>query len=321
LRLLDLLRRLTHLDPSLQIEPSGYDPRALHVRFYSRTLGVEKALHLFVPEEGQHHGARLPILYLLRGHEREWINPHEDTARGGRNAVDVYLGLRASGAIGPLLLAMPGLTSEDGRLPGMLTNYRAPELAKQAAGIGSGRFEDYFVQELLPLVARHFAGDGARQSVAGFSLGGAMAAKVAAQHPQLFRSVGAYDGTFLYAEGEGEAVRGDDGVLANPLFDPVFGVPRDLSYVASQSPANLILRGNAAALGRLRWLIQYGPEAIEPWGSNFYRGEHLLEALRRRGIANALERAALDDGDHSWRTADRHLELTLPLHYGALIAP
>jgi S-formylglutathione hydrolase FrmB len=317
-RLLELLRRLAHLDQPLHVEPSPYDPRALFVRFHSRILGVEKALHLFVPEEVQAGHTRLPALYLLRGHEREWVNPQEDATRGGRNAIDVYCELRACAAIGPLVLVMPGLASDDNRLSGMLTNFRAPELAAGVPGIGNGRFEDYVLRELLPLVERHFPIDGTRRAVAGFSIGGAMAAKIAAQHPELFRSVGAYDGTFLYAEGEGETVRADDGVLANPLFDPVFGRPRDLAYVAAQSPANLVLRGDAARLKRLCWLIQYGPQSAEPWGANFYRGEHLVATLARRGIANALSAGVLPAGDHNWRTADQHLEQTLALHYAAL---
>jgi S-formylglutathione hydrolase FrmB len=183
-------------------------------------------------------------------------------------------------------------------------------------GVGSGRFEDYFFNDLLPYVDRHFPTlpDGRRRGIAGFSLGGAMAIKAAAQRPQLFATASAYDGTFLYAEDGGRRVRAGDPVLRNPMFDAAFGVPRDLRFIAAGSPANMILRGHAGALRRVRWLIGYGPEYQEPWQANFYRGEHLVSCLRRRGIANALPFAAFPNGDHTWRTADQFMALTLPLH-------
>ena len=52
--------------------------------------------------------------------------------------------------------------------------------------------------------------------------------------------------------------------------------------------------------------------------TNYYRGEHLLACLRARGLANALEDPVILDGDHTWRTADRFIALTLPLYNRAL---
>ena len=91
-----------------------------------------------------------------------------------------------------------------------------------------------------------------------------------------------------------------------------------MRYIAANSPANLILRGDAAALGRVAWMIGYGPEHREPWHANYYRGAHLVGCLEARGIANALPHAAFPDGDHTWRTADAFMELALPLHDRAL---
>jgi len=65
-------------------------------------------------------------------------------------------------------------------------------------------------------------------------------------------------------------------------------------------------------------MIQYGPEFVEPFGSNFYRGDHLQTALARRGIPNALAPGVLVDGEHTWRTADRHMATTLPIHWQVL---
>ncbi len=55
--------------------------------------------------------------------------------------------------------------------------------------------------------------------------------------------------------------------------------------------------------------------------SNYYRGKHLTAALRKRGIQNSIKEEVLQDGDHSWRTADRHMAMTLPAHWVTLRGP
>lgn len=293
-----------------------YDPRATHLSFFSPALGIEKSLYLYVPDEYSDEQRRFPVLYLLRGHEREWINPAEDGSRAGATVIDVYLRLRATGAIGPLILVMPSMASDDNHIPGMLLDMRAPERASDHSGLGTGRFERYFVEDLLPFVDQHMRtlGDHGR-AITGFSLGGMMAVMVAARYPHLFKSVSAYDGTFFYTSDAGNHVRVSDGVLANPLFDAALDVPRDIDFLSQHNPVSLIMQADPTALQRIAWYIQFGPERLEPWGSNFYRGEHLLRALAWQGVRNGLPAPVIADGDHSWRTADRHVEQVLPLHW------
>jgi S-formylglutathione hydrolase FrmB len=211
----------------------------------------------------------------------------------------------------------PGLASDDNRVPGLLVNMLEPQRA-HATGIGSGRFADYFFDDLIPYVEAHFPALAARRGLAGFSLGGAMAIKAAAQRPDMFASASAYDGTFLYAVDRGRRVRRSDPVIRNPMFDPAYNVPRNTRFIAANSPANLILRGDTVALSRITWMIGYGPEHREPWHANFYRGEHLVQCLEARGIANALPHSAFPDGDHTWHAADAFMQLALPLHDRAL---
>jgi hypothetical protein len=301
---------------SLLPAPLAYDLRARYVTFFSAALGIFKSFYIYIPPD-LGAGQRAPALYFLRGHEREWINPHEDTSRAGTNVIDVYERLRAAGQVGSLLLVFPGMSSDDNRVPGLLVNMQAPQRAK-AAGIGSGRFNDYFFDDLLPYVEAQFPALVGRRGLAGFSLGGAMAIKAAAQRPDLFASASAYDGTFLYAADRGRRVRRTDAVIRNPIFDAAYDVPRNMRFIAANSPANLILGGDPAALGRVSWMIGYGPESGEPWHSNFYRGEHLVHCLAARGLPNALLHSSFPNGDHTWRTADAFMELALPLHDRAL---
>jgi hypothetical protein len=296
--------------------PPAYDPRVRLVTFFSAALGIFKSFYIYIPPN-LHADQRIPAIYFLRGHEREWVNPHEDTTRGGSNVIDVYERLRADGAVGPLLLVFPNMASDDNHVPGLLVNFLAPQRV-DAPGIGTGRFADYFFDDLIPYVDAQFPVLAGRRGLAGFSLGGAMAIKAAAQRPDLFQSTSAYDGTFLYAVDRGRRVRRTDPVIRNPMFDAAYDLPRNTHFIAANSPANLILRGDAAALERITWMIGYGPEHREPWHANFYRGEHLVQCLDARGLTNALPHSAFPDGDHSWRTADAFSAVTLPLHDHAL---
>jgi hypothetical protein len=299
------------------------DARVRRIQLNSTTLGVPKAFYIALPpgySRTANAEKRYPTLYLFRGHEREWIHRLEDKSRRGRTVIDVYRDLLQEKKIGPMILVFPGISSSDNRYPGLLVNFREPELAKSAPGVGTGRFEDYFIDELIPYVDSHFRTVANRQgrAVDGFSLGGFQAIKIAAQHPEMFRSAGAFDGTFLYATDKGRSVRKTDRVLRNPMFSPAFGLERDLEFVAANSPANLIWRGDRDMLQDVQWLIRSGPEAGEPWQSNYFRNQHLVGIMQERGIENGLN-PVFKGAVHSWLWADRHMNETLPLHWAAMM--
>lgn len=298
-----------------------YDSRLHYLRFYSQALQTVKGCYLYLPPEAEQNPQhRFPSIYFLRGHEREWINSNEDASRGNRNLIDVYLDLRARALIGPMLLVFPGVSSDDNHWPGLLSNWRAPALAQGASGVGTGRFESYFIDDLIPLIDRRFPtlATGQHRAVAGFSLGGFMAFKIAMQYPKLFASVSAYDGTFLYSRDDGETVDRDDSVIKNPIFGPAWGEPRDFDFIRANNPSTLLSQADPQLLKQIKWMIQYGPESGEPWSSNYYRGDAMLKLMERFGLENQLQQAVLADGEHSWHTADRHIAEALPIHYPAI---
>lgn len=299
-----------------------YDTRAERVRIESATLGVAKEFFVSTPPGyALSPTRRYPVLYLFRGHESEWINKNQDSTRGGRNIIDLYEELLAAGEVGPMMFVFPGVSSDDHAVSGMVTNFRAPQLTG-APGIGTGRFEDYLLTELIPYVDQHYRTIAAKsgRGVAGFSLGGFMSVKIAAQHPELFSTVGAFDGTHFYANDDGrevDAARDANTFVANGMFDSVFGRPRDTVFAALNNGPNLIQNSIPEAMQSLEWFIQYGPQRAEPDDSNFFRGEHLLEKLRGKGVTNGVSRVL--HGGHNWKTADEHMRQTLPLHWRALV--
>lgn len=286
-----------------------------HVVHRSRVLGINKSFYVYLPaiHGSPWGGGRFPVVYLFRGHQREWINPRQDGSRRGRTVLDAYEDLLQHGRMGPVVLVFPGISSDDNTVNAALTNMREPERVAHVRGIGTGRFEDYFLDELMPLVeAEHPVLPGpAHRGVDGFSLGGLMAVKIALGHPGLFTSVGAYDGLYFYNK---RLIR--DRALKKSLFDAVFGVPRDLAWVARNNPAHQIQKVSVDVLARMKWFLEYGPEASEPGDSNYYRGRDLVRQLARRGVRN--DGGVVADGHHDWATADAHLARTLPKHWEAL---
>src|SRR5262249_49597998 len=140
-------------------EQRPIDPRARRVTIESKALGVKKSFYVSLPPgyaRVASTSVRYPVLYLFRGHEHEWVHRHQDKSRHGRTVIDVYRALLKEGKVGPLILVFPGISSDDNRIPGLLVNFRAPQLAAASPGVGTGRFEDYFFNELIPFVDTRF---------------------------------------------------------------------------------------------------------------------------------------------------------------------
>ncbi|MGE5314636.1 MAG: alpha/beta hydrolase-fold protein [Acidobacteriota bacterium] len=291
--------------------------------FHSAALGIDKSYNIYLPAGYDSSSERYPVIYLFRGHEREWANPYEDNSRQGRTVKNDADDLIAAGKIGNVILVMPGMSSADNAVPACAVNLRAPERAASREGLGTGRFEDYLVGELIPYIDQHFRTIPTRsfRAADGFSLGGYTSMMLGTKHPELFTSVGAFDGTLMWLDFTNPARPGtlNDLWVTNAMFDPMFNVPRDIPYMTSYNEANLIKNASArtvSALKQMQFYIDATP------AGNDDRAQHVVSLLAEKGIPNAAPSLLLSsNAQHSWYYADIHAMRTFPKHWRKFQTP
>lgn len=297
------------------------DSRIELVTINSPALGITKKFNIYLPEGYDGSSDRYPVVYLFRGHEREWVNPTEDGSRGGRMIKDVADELYQAGSIGRMILVMPGLSSDDNTVAGIAVNFVDVSQAGGKSGVGTGRFEDYMIDDLIPYVDDHYRTKASRlqRGVDGFSLGGYTSLMLATKHPELFSSAGGYDGTLMWLDFNDLDSPGplDDGYLYSDFFNTNFGLPpRDIDYMSQYNPPNLVRSTNGANLGNLlstQFLITSGAEFQN---SNRSVSQHLVDLLAMHGVANGFSDIRLTPtAIHNWFHADLHARMTLPLHW------
>lgn len=284
----------------------------------SQVLGVRKAFNIYFPVGYENLSRRFPVLYLFRNHEDEWINRHQDASRKGNNIKDVLDGMIRDHEISPMVVVMPGLGSDDNTIPGLGINFEFPQFARSLEGIGTGLFEDYLVQELIPYVDTRFRtlGSPLFRSTDGFSIGGYTAVMLALRHPELFTAAGSFDGTHMWLDfRDPRSADGTDKVwIQNPMFIPALGKPANLNHAAGYNPSNLLHAIAEDQLPRPDLAFFISCVNREPDG-NRDRCLHLLDMLNLAGYENGLHSWMLDSrAEHTWYWADRHMEKTLVLH-------
>ncbi|MCK6563071.1 hypothetical protein L6R21_28115, partial [bacterium] len=133
--------------PALLAQPSRVEKRS----FYSNALGLTKNYYVYLPAGYDNSTERYPVVYFLKGHESEWFDPTLRGRVGGRALQNVVDDLIASGEIGKMIIVCPSTASEDHTsfVNSCGVNMLRPSL-RPMEGIGTGRFEDYFIQDLIP---------------------------------------------------------------------------------------------------------------------------------------------------------------------------
>ena len=282
-------------------------------RIFSKHLCHSKHLYIYEPD-GMSTMQNVPVVYLFRGHEREWVHFNEDSSRQATTAIEDIDILIQRGILPPVILVMPGLNSANNHIPSLGINMKG-QWPRMQKGLGTGRFWSYLTREVFPLIEKKYPVTKKSQRLAaGFSLGGFTVSLLGIHLPGYFHHLGVYDGLFMWQKYQDPRVTPDapynDRVwLKNPLFDAAFGKPRKRPALSRWNPTNTLVNANASLLDKLRisqWWI--ASAASDGTSGNLDRTTYFIDLLKRHNLPNGFDFVVFDqNASHNWHWTDRFL--------------
>jgi pimeloyl-ACP methyl ester carboxylesterase len=287
--------------------------------YRSQALGIRKPYYVYVPPGSEQDG--LPLVTLLRGHEREWVSVDEDDSRETTGIEDVDALIHRD-VLPPVAMLIPGVCSSDNHVHSCGIDMQGTWEGYDRS-VGTGRFWTYLTDELMPRAEEQLPVTGGDRLAVGFSLGGYLAHLWATRRPDFFDHVGIYDGTIMWPRHndpreDGEAFSDPIWVEAG-IFTPAFGPEGDRrSALRAWNPTDELRTADTSRRQRLQsttfWI------ACASWdGSrgNRDRARYLAELLDDAGIPVGFDRIVFhDDASHSYSWADRFLMRFLDGVYG-----
>jgi putative tributyrin esterase len=228
---------------------------------------------------------RFPVLYYLHGlfeNEHSWID------RGGQGILE---GLLASGEAGEFIVVLPNggksfyVNSFDGR----------------------ERYEDFFIQELVPWVDRTYRTLASRETrgIEGDSMGGYGSLHLGMRHPDVFGSVSAQSAALLAKIPDPLPTEGRWGFYAR-ILEQSFGSPLNDKYWEANSP--LTLAENPSRFAGLKLYFDCGTD--DRYGFN--EGAVLLDkTLTDKGFPHEFH---LREGNHGWSYLTQYMKYPLIFH-------
>lgn len=176
---------------------------------------------------------------------------------------------------------------------------------------GHERYEDFLMREFLPYIESHYRIYAGRRSrgIAGLSMGGYGALRLALRFPQTFASVSANSPALIAALPHIEvATPGESNALARVL-GPAFGVPFDRAFWERNSPFTLVRNGPPPA--GLKIYFDCGTE--DSYGFNV-GAQAFHELLVSRRIPHEFH---LYPGAHDWSYFAQHFPASLEFQSNA----
>lgn len=157
--------------------------RVLYNNIHSDVLDKQMAFSIYLPN-AYDADMKFPVLYFLHG-------------RSGNEGIMDELGIKyvmdeliASGQITPMIIVCPRMDNSRG-----LNTSDAPcQKVSNGMKIDTGRYEDYFIQEVVPYIDRHFKTLPRREHrfIGGASAGGYASVYYGLQYPELFSRIGGH---------------------------------------------------------------------------------------------------------------------------------
>ncbi|MDB5241581.1 MAG: esterase [Spirosoma sp.] len=229
---------------------------------------------IYLPPDYYVSNRRYPVVYLLHGYgdnETSWVQFGE-----ADRIADTDI---KSGELPPMIIVMP-----NGGATFFVNDYQ-----------NKVRYEDMFVQELIPHIDSSFRTRTQREfrAISGLSMGGFGSLTLAMHHPDLFGSCAALSA----------GIRTDEGFMSIPderynlVFAPVFSGPakgEERLTVAwkRNSPITLAKSAPEGDLSKIRWYIDCGDDDALTVGNSM-----LHMALLDRKIPHEYR---VRDGAHTW---------------------
>lgn len=171
---------------------------------------------------------------------------------------------------------------------------------------GHDRYEDFFMQEFLPLFEKRYRARAERASrgIAGISMGGYGALHLAFRHPRIFGSAGAHSAALIEKLPVINSVDSQQLARVRILGD-VFGSPVDPVFWKQNDPLTIV---RTADLTGLHIYFDCGSE--DDYG--FDAGARALDKLLlSRRIPHEFH---LYPGGHNWTYFAEHLPALLQFH-------
>lgn len=241
----------------------------------STILGRDVAYAVYLPPDYATSTRRYPVVYLLHGYtddESGWIQFGEVDLAADRAI--------AAREIPPMIIVMPD---------GGVTFY-----INDAAG--QIRYEDMFVQELIPFIDKTYRTRADREfrGVAGLSMGGWGTLVYTLRHPDLFAAGAAFSAAVWSDEDITGMKQESWDRLLGPLFGAkgVSGKNRLTPHFREVSPLDLARARPADELKKVRYYIDCGDDDFLIKGNCAL---HLL--LADRQIPHEFR---VRDGSHTW---------------------
>ncbi|HKV48276.1 MAG TPA: alpha/beta hydrolase family protein [Candidatus Acidoferrales bacterium] len=164
---------------------------------------------------------------------------------------------------------------------------------------GKVRYEDFFIQEFLPIIEKNYRirATRATRGLDGISMGGYGALRFAFKYPKLFGSVSAHSAALIERPPTVQ-INPQQQAAVTRLVGTAFGVPFDRAYWNRESPFTIV-RDNPRPVG-LKIYFDCGTK--DDFGFNV-GAQQFHDLLEKRGIPNTFH---LYPGGHNWMYFAEH---------------
>ena len=239
-----------------------------------------------LPADYASSSQRYPTLYFLHGlfeHEQSWGD------KGGKAILD---GLRSDGQVGRFLVVMP----------------EGDKTFWVNSADGHERYEDFFIQELVPAIDRKYRTLARREDrgISGSSMGGYGALHLGMRHPDVFGAASAHSAALLPKFPNPIPTEGRWGFYASVLQGP-FGSPLNQAYWEAETP--LTLAEHPERFAGLKLYFDCGDH--DRYGFN--EGNQLLDrVLTEKGFPHEF---FLRPGNHGWSYLNQYMSYSLLFHW------